>query len=360
MTPSNSPVQVFARRPETASFAAPQSGNIFRRLFDRAQDSAVDSQNDQVHPTSSNGRNRANGSADAKTVNGGNVSGLLRDTVLDLWLDERTQARAPFHQANGSMRENVGDVFTLQTVTCKKEAGDVLTEDARREVDVPGWKRLLDVTLIVLSAPIWLPLMLILMLGVRVSSSGPIFYRQERIGHHGRRFMIYKFRSMKVDAETQVHEAHLERLIRESVPMMKLDGAGDPRILPWGRLMRATGLDELPQIFNVLRGEMSLVGPRPCTVHEFSRYAKWQQERVKAAPGLTGYWQVNGKNKTTFNEMIDMDIFYAKNLCLGLDLRILAQTIPALAAQTLESFRSRQPRLSQHAFSPNAKTGAEI
>ena len=143
--------------------------------------------------------------------------------------------------------------------------------------------------------------------------------------------------------------------MRDSVPMVKLDGAGDPRILPWGRVLRATGLDELPQLFNVLRGEMSLVGPRPCTVHEFSRYAKWQRERVLAAPGLTGYWQVNGKNRTTFNEMIEMDIYYAKKQSLLLDLSILLRTLPALVEQTCECFGSRSPRIVQPALTANAR-----
>ncbi|MDQ6940595.1 MAG: sugar transferase [Verrucomicrobiota bacterium] len=202
-------------------------------------------------------------------------------------------------------------------------------------------------------APLWLPLILLITIAVRLSSSGPIFYRQERVGYAGRRFMIYKFRSMKVNAETNVHEAHLERLMRDSVPMAKLDGAGDPRILPWGRILRATGLDELPQIFNVLRGEMSLVGPRPCTVHEFARYAPWQRARVNALPGLTGYWQVNGKNKTTFNEMIEMDIFYGKNLSLGLDLKIVLQTIPALLDQTMEGFGRRSRLDAQPTVHPS-------
>jgi lipopolysaccharide/colanic/teichoic acid biosynthesis glycosyltransferase len=93
----------------------------------------------------------------------------------------------------------------------------------------------------------------------------------------------------------------------------------------------------LPQLFNVLRGEMSLVGPRPCTPHEFSRYQAWQRERVNAQPGLTGYWQVNGKNKTTFTEMINMDIFYTRNMSLWLDLEIMAKTLPAVAAQVIET-----------------------
>jgi lipopolysaccharide/colanic/teichoic acid biosynthesis glycosyltransferase len=96
-------------------------------------------------------------------------------------------------------------------------------------------------------------------------------------------------------------------------------------------------LDELPQLFNVLRREMSLVGPRPCTPHEFQRYQPWQKERVNAAPGLTGYWQVNGKNKTTFTEMIKMDIFYTKNMSFWLDLTIMLKTFPAIFMQLTES-----------------------
>ena len=148
--------------------------------------------------------------------------------------------------------------------------------------------------------------------------------------------MILKFRTMKVNVETQIHERHLEQLMNANIPMTKLD-KGDPRIIAGGRILRATGLDELPQLFNVFRGEMSLVGPRPCTPHEFKSYQVWQRERVNALPGLTGYWQVNGKNKTTFTEMIDMDIFYTKNLSLWLDLMIILRTLPAILAQVLES-----------------------
>ena len=149
--------------------------------------------------------------------------------------------------------------------------------------------------------------------------------------------MIFKFRSMKVDVETAMHERYLERLIQADCPMTKLDASGDPRLIPGGRLLRAGGLDELPQIINVIRGEMSLVGPRPCTPHEFARYRPWQRDRVNAPPGLTGYWQVHGKNKTTFHEMIVMDMFYAHNMTLKLDLEILLRTLPAVTMQVLES-----------------------
>ncbi len=162
--------------------------------------------------------------------------------------------------------------------------------------------------------------------------------------------MIFKFRSMKVNVETKIHERHLEHLIRADRPMSKLDASGDPRLIPGGLILRAAALDELPQIFNVLRGEMSLVGPRPCTRHEFERYQTWQKQRVDAPPGLTGLWQVNGKNKTTFSEMVTMDIFYGKNMSLWLDLKILLKTIPAVATQVLEAGSLRSREGSQPAF----------
>ena len=228
---------------------------------------------------------------------------------------------------------------------------------------LPGWKRTLDLSLIALTYPLWLPLMLLVMAAIRISSPGPIFYRQERVGFRGRRFMIFKFRSMKVCAETAAHEGHFERLMRSGVPMTKLD-AGDSRIIPWGRVLRATGLDELPQIFNVLRGDMSLVGPRPCTPLEFEKYEGWERERVNAYPGLTGYWQVNGKNRTTFQQMIEMDLLYAKKASVGLDLWIIIKTPAALLGQVLELVKMRALKLAKansdlkrvHA---NGSTGAD-
>ena len=118
--------------------------------------------------------------------------------------------------------------------------------------------------------------------------------------------------------------------------MTKLDVNGDPRLAPFGRILRASGLDELPQIFNVLSGEMSLVGPRPCLPNEFANYEPWQRERVSALPGLTGLWQVSGKNKTTFNEMIRMDLTYANNMSLSLDLRILFKTAGTIVQEVIE------------------------
>ena len=207
---------------------------------------------------------------------------------------------------------------------------------------VPGWKAGLDITCILLLLPLWLPLMILLMLVTRIASPGPIFYRQKRIGLCGRHFFIWKFRTMRLSAETQTHERYFENLMRVDCPMTKLDACGDTRLAPLGRVLRASGLDELPQIFNVLHGEMSLVGPRPCTPNEFAHYEPWQRQRVNCLPGLTGYWQVNGKNKTTFREMIAMDLFYLKNMSIVLDLKIMLKTGTAIAGQLFESRQAPQ------------------
>lgn len=210
-------------------------------------------------------------------------------------------------------------------------------------IRIPRWKRILDLVLILISLPLWLPLMILVMLLIKITSSGPIFYRQERIGFHRRRFFIWKFRSMQVSAETRTHQQHLVRLMETGRPMTKLDSSGDPRLIPLGRLLRASGLDELPQIFNVALGDMSLVGPRPCLPYEFERYSVEQQARVNAPPGLTGYWQVNGKNNTTFNEMVAMDIFYATKMSIWLDITIMMKTVPAIVSQMREA-RAARPK----------------
>ena len=215
---------------------------------------------------------------------------------------------------------------------------------------VPVWKSALDVVCIVVSAPLWLPLMLLLMLVTRLASPGPVFYRQRRVGLGGRQFLIWKFRTMKVSAETQTHERYFEELMRTNCVMTKLDANGDPRLAPFGRILRASGLDELPQIFNVLAGDMSLVGPRPCLPNEFANYEPWQRKRVNALPGLTGLWQVNGKNKTTFNDMIRMDLAYTSNMSLLLDIKIMLKTAGAIAQEVFECHQeSRRTRHQQSA-----------
>ena len=194
-------------------------------------------------------------------------------------------------------------------------------------------KRVLDACCIIAGAPFWLPVMVLVAIWVKITSPGPLIFRQQRAGYHGKHFTIFKLRTMKCDAYTHDHEQHYQNLVQSNNPMTKLDTMGDPRLIPGARFLRALGLDELPQLANVLLGDMSLVGPRPCTVSEFRCFEAWQKERFNALPGLTGWWQVNGKNKTTFSEMIQMDIFYARNQSIWLDLWIMLKTAPSLFSQ---------------------------
>lgn len=216
----------------------------------------------------------------------------------------------------------------------------------------PAWKRVLDVGSIVISAPIWLPLMLLIALGVRLLSKGPVLFRQERIGHRGRSFLCLKFRSMRCDADIQAHKEHLQQLMNSDSPMVKLDQRNDPRLIPLGHVLRASGMDELPQLFNVLRGDMSLVGPRPCTSYEYEHYEPWQKQRFAVLPGLTGLWQVTGKNKTTFDQMVRLDVHYGRHLSFRSDLLILLKTFRVIGGQVAEIFSNRikkaQPLLSKN------------
>jgi lipopolysaccharide/colanic/teichoic acid biosynthesis glycosyltransferase len=154
--------------------------------------------------------------------------------------------------------------------------------------------------------------------------------------------MILKFRSMKVNSATKMHESHVEQLIQTNRPMTKMDAAGDARMIPGGWILRATGLDEIPQIFNVLRGEMSLVGPRPCIPKEFDCYKPEQKRRVEAPPGLTGLWQVNGKNRLTFTQMIEWDLKYRDTMSLRTDVMIILRTVPAILGQLSDAKRKVQ------------------
>jgi lipopolysaccharide/colanic/teichoic acid biosynthesis glycosyltransferase len=201
---------------------------------------------------------------------------------------------------------------------------------------VPFWKRALDIACVIAAAPAWLPLGLFIGALVKVVSPGPVFFRQERVGYLGRRFGCLKFRTMVVNADASVHQGHLTELMNSNGPMTKLDKAGDARLIPCGLFLRTLGLDELPQLINVLRGEMSLVGPRPCLPYEYEKYLPRHRERCAALPGLTGLWQTSGKNKTTFEEMIALDVYYTKHKSLLMDLKIIAMTIPALVEQAAD------------------------
>ena len=216
---------------------------------------------------------------------------------------------------------------------------------------IPGWKRALDIGFCLAAMPVLALCTLVPAVVMQITSPGPVFFRQERIGYRGRRFMCYKFRTMLVGADCKTHQTHCDYLIQSNAPMMKMDARGDSRLIPGGWLIRASGLDELPQIINVLRGDMSLIGPRPCVPYEYEKYLPWQQERFNAVPGLTGLWQVSGKNRTTFEEMVRLDIQYSRTVSLWLDVKIILLTIPALLVQIGDTIRGKKV-LTQFKASP--------
>jgi exopolysaccharide biosynthesis polyprenyl glycosylphosphotransferase len=178
--------------------------------------------------------------------------------------------------------------------------------------------------LLILTSPLWA----LVILGIRLSSHGPVFFRQKRSGHYGRPFMMWKFRTMHPNAEAQRQQ--LETRNEMQGPVFKI--TDDPRIFPFGRWLRRMSIDELPQLINVLRGEMSLVGPRPLPVYEIQRIEKRaQRRRLSVKPGLTCLWQVTGRNGIkNFEEWVALDLQYIDNWSLWLDAKILFQTLPAV------------------------------
>jgi lipopolysaccharide/colanic/teichoic acid biosynthesis glycosyltransferase len=204
---------------------------------------------------------------------------------------------------------------------------------------VPRWKTILDIVCVLASLPFLALLALLIALVIKIGSPGPVLFSQERVGYLGRRFKFFKFRTMVVGADTTVHQGHCSRLISSNLPMVKMDMHGDARVIPFGCWLRASGLDELPQFINVLRREMSLVGPRPCLPYEYERCLAWHRERFHTLPGLTGLWQVSGKNKTTFDEMMHLDIHYTRNKSLWLDVKIMLWTVPIVFMEVLDKRR---------------------
>jgi len=185
-------------------------------------------------------------------------------------------------------------------------------------------KRLIDVTVAAVGLVLCAPLFLLIALAIRLDSPGPIIFRQTRVGLRGRHFEMYKFRSMHVGAEEQ--QDMLADLNEADGPIFKI--RDDPRLTRVGRILRRLSLDELPQLVNVLRGEMSLVGPRPPIPAEVEKYQEWHKKRLEAPPGMTGLWQVSGRSRLSFDEMVLLDIYYIENWSLWLDFKILMRTIP--------------------------------
>lgn len=197
-------------------------------------------------------------------------------------------------------------------------------------------KRFIDIAGSSLALLIFSPLLLVLSVLIATTSKGPILFRQERIGQHGRKFTFLKFRSMYVDTDDTIHREYIKKLITENMPTEGKDSdsggpvykiTNDPRITTVGRFLRKTSFDELPQLLNVFKGEMSLVGPRPAIPYEYDSYAIWHRYRLlQMKPGITGLWQVTGRSSTSFDEMVRLDLHYIKDWSLLLDLKIIFLT----------------------------------
>jgi len=187
-------------------------------------------------------------------------------------------------------------------------------------------KRAMDVLVSALGLIVLSPLLGLTALAIRLDSAGPVVFRQTRVGRGGRHFVCFKFRSMFVDAEARL--ARLKGQNEASGPVFKM--RQDPRVTGVGRFIRRTSIDELPQLWNVLRGEMSLVGPRPAIPSEVAEYEPWHMRRLEVWPGMTGLWQVSGRSNVTFDEMVLLDVYYIENWSALLDVRILLKTIPTV------------------------------
>jgi len=197
------------------------------------------------------------------------------------------------------------------------------------------WKRPLDVLVAGLLLAASLPLWPVVALLIKLTSPGPVFYVQAAVGRGGRTFRFYKFRSMRADGNDAVHRRYVARFVRRSDGdgvgkggFYKMDG--DARVTAVGRWLRRTSLDELPQILNVLRGDMSLVGPRPPLPYEYELYDDWARRRLAVRPGITGLYQVTRRSRASFREMVAIDLEYIERRSLRLDLSIVARTLPAM------------------------------
>ena len=192
-----------------------------------------------------------------------------------------------------------------------------------------GLKRIIDVIITSIAVVLLTPFMILIAFLIKISSPGPVLFHQIRIGRYGREFKFYKFRSMKViDGEDEDRKKlMLEFMIDTNVKSKIIN---DTRVTWIGKILRRTSLDELPQLFNVLKGEMSLVGPRPCLPYEFENYDEWQKRRVSVIPGCTGVWQVWGRSTVSFKESVVLDLYYINNMSPWFDLQLMFQTVPAI------------------------------
>jgi len=254
----------------------------------------------------------------------------INQVIITLpWQYHRKTVRLVLEAEEAGVRARVvPDLFQLSLGGVDVETINGIPLISIKQTALTGWnlilKRALDLSLslviVLLTAPLWA----LIALAIKLDSPGPVFFTQERAGKYGRPFKVYKFRSMYVGAEAEQQKLAAQN--EASGPLFKI--RDDPRRTRVGRFIRRTSLDELPQFINVIRGEMSIVGPRPALFSEVAQYQDWQRKRLEIQPGITGLWQVSGRSDLTFDEMVMLDIYYGENWSLGTDIRIMLRTIP--------------------------------
>ncbi|MCX7877611.1 MAG: sugar transferase [Ignavibacteria bacterium] len=214
-----------------------------------------------------------------------------------------------------------GEYHDLKVISVSQKTSPLYSEKFKRLFDI-GF----SVFLIIALSPLWLLISIL----IKLTSKGPVLYKANVIGKGGKEFLWYKFRTMYADNDPKIHIEHLEKLITSNKGYKKIEN--DPRITPLGRFLRKYSLDEFPQIINVLKGQMSLVGPRPCLPYEYKHFKEWHKLKYKVTPGMTGLAQIIARNRedVTFSDSVILDLYYADNQSLWLDLRILFKTIPVM------------------------------
>jgi lipopolysaccharide/colanic/teichoic acid biosynthesis glycosyltransferase len=259
------------------------------------------------------------------------LSTKVTDALYDaLTLDQMNEVRLSFHvfpeDWNNGSRTSHPLTSTLQLAMSR--------EISRRKTALRV-KRFIDICGSLAALTLCFPVFLAIALAVKLTSSGPVLFRQVRLGQYGKKFTFLKFRSMYCNCNSNIHEEYVKQYIAGTAASeLSVNGhekvyklITDPRTTPVGRFLRKTSLDEIPQFINVLKGEMSLVGPRPPVIYEFDRYHLWHRQRLFAVkPGITGLWQVDGRSRVKFDDMVRLDIRYARKWSLWLDLKILFNT----------------------------------
>lgn len=251
----------------------------------------------------------------------------------ELSAEQSSQIRTSVYQFPDASNDGRGEPkdFTLYPDLEQQVESKKLSRGLKRAMDVLGSSMLL----LFVS-----PILLLIALIIKLTSRGPILFRQTRVGRYGQKFVFLKFRSMYLNCDAGLHKDYVTKFIAGRPDVLKDDNGKhiykikhDPRVTPFGDFLRRTSLDELPQLINVLKGEMSLVGPRPALPYEVARYQLWHRRRfLESKPGITGLWQVRGRSRLTFDEMVRLDLEYCRKASLALDLQILLQTPSAVVS----------------------------